>query len=132
MNESDHIKSTSLFDRIGGKDAVEAAVSKMYDKILKDPILMPFFKDLDMASQRRSQVGFIIMAFGGPNNYTGSDMTSVHKKLVEEQGLSDIHFDAVAGHLKEALVELNVPQDLIDESLALVETTRGSVLGRAA
>ena len=122
----------SLFTRIGGKDAVNATVDKMYDKILTDPLLKPFFEGLDMARQRRSQAAFMVMAFGGPHLYTGADLAKAHAKLVKEKGLTDKHFDAVAGHLKAALTELNVPSGLIGEVLNLVGTTRNAVLGRAA
>lgn len=120
----------TLFTRIGGKPAVEATVEKMYDKILTDPLLKPFFNGLDMAHQRRSQIAFMVMAFGGPHHYTGADLTRAHAKMVKENGLTDRHFDAVAGHLKASLGELNVPDPLIGEVLALVGTTRDAVLGR--
>ena len=125
-------ENKSLFERIGGMDAVKATVDKMYDKILADPLLIPFFKDLDMARQRRSQTAFMVMAFGGPHAYTGDDLTNAHARLVKYQGLSEVHFGAVAGHLKASLEELKVPADLINEVLTLVGTTKDAVLGKAA
>jgi hemoglobin len=122
----------SLFNRIGGRDAVNAAVDKMYEKVLKDPVLQPFFAGLDMARLRRSQASFMVMAFGGPHQYSGADLTKAHAKMAKEKGLSDVHFDAVAKHLKAALTDLNVPASLINEVLTLVGTTRGAVLGKTA
>jgi hemoglobin len=122
----------SLFNRIGGKDAVQATVNLMYEKILGDPLLEPFFSDKDMAHLRRSQTAFMVMAFGGPHQYSGADLTKAHAGMVREKGLSDPHFNAVAGHLKAALQELGVPTVLIEEVLALVGTTRDAVLGRTA
>jgi len=122
----------SLFSRIGGITAVNAAVEKMYEKILQDPLLQPFFAGLDMARQRRSQAAFMVMAFGGPHHYTGADLTRAHARMVKEKGLSDQHFDAVAGHLKSALTDLKAPPALISEVLALVGTTRRAVLGKTA
>lgn len=130
--QSSPTDNNSLYNRIGGTAAVTAAVNKMYDKILTDPILEPFFLGLNMANQRRSQMAFMVTAMGGPHNYTGQDMTRAHAKLVKDKGLSDVHFDAVVGHLKEALTELKVPASLIGEVLTLVGTTRDAVLGRSA
>lgn len=48
--------SGSLFERLGGKGAVEAAVDVFYKKVLADPQLSPFFAGLDMARQRNKQV----------------------------------------------------------------------------
>ena len=132
MTEEAQTTEKTLFERIGGMAAVDAAVDKMYDKILADPELTPFFEKLDMAKQRASQKAFVAMAFGGPTNYTGDDLTHAHARLVKYQGLNDKHFDLVAGHLKSALEELNVPVELVNEVLTVVGTTREAVLGRAA
>jgi len=49
---------------------------------------------------------------------------------VKSRGLTDVHFDAVAGHLKATLTEMGVQADLIEEALAIVGTTRVEVLNR--
>ena len=71
------------------------------------------------------------MAFGGPNNYSGKDLTQAHAKLVKD-GLNDSHFDAVAGHLNATLQELGVAKDLIGEAMAIAAGTRDDVLGKTA
>jgi hemoglobin len=119
----------SLFKKIGGKSAVKATVAKMYEKILKDPDLAPFFENTNVEALRHSQSAFVTFAFGGPNNYTGKNMRHAHERPVKH-GLNDKHFDLVAGHLKAAMQELNVPENLIAEALAIVETTRSDVLNK--
>jgi len=119
----------SLYELIGGAAAVEAAVDKMYEKILKDQSLAVFFEGMDMPKLRNSQVAFVTMAFGGPNQYTGENLRKAHENLVNK-GLSDEHFDAVVSHLKEAMEELKVPRNLINEALTFVASTRNDVLGR--
>jgi hemoglobin len=49
---------------------------------------------------------------------------------VKDRGLTDEHFDAVAGHLKATLEELEVEAGLIDEVIELVGGTRAEVLDR--
>jgi hemoglobin len=119
----------SLFERIGGEAAVQATVIKMYDKILDDEMLAPFFENSDVDRLRHSQSAFVTYAFGGPNHYTGKSLRTAHAEAVS-QGLSNVHFDLVAKHLKAAMEELNVPADLIDEALAIVSSTRKDVLGQ--
>ncbi len=118
----------SIYQRIGGKDAVRATVVKLYEKILEDERLIPFFEETDMDVLRRSQTAFIVMALGGPHNYTGSGLRNAHRHLVREKGLSDEHFDAVADHLVAAMQELGVERPLIDEAIAVVAGTRDDVL----
>lgn len=120
---------TSLFEKIGGKDAVKAAVDVFYDKVLADQRISSFFKDIDMAQQRRKQILFLTYAFGGPYKYDGENMRSAHEELVK-QGLNDEHFDAVLENLGATLKELNIPADLISEAAAIAESTRKDVLGR--
>ena len=119
----------SLYDRIGGKDAVEAAVDVFYKKVLEDQRINKFFENTDMKAQRRKQVMFFTYAFGGLKNYSGSSMRDAHKALVEN-GLDDSHFDAVMENLGATLSELNVPQDLIVEAAGIAESTRADVLNR--
>jgi len=124
------MSQASLFERIGGEAAVMAAVDRFYEKVLADPRTRPFFAGLDMEAQTRKQIGFLMRALGGPDRYHGRDLRTAHSRLVAEEGLGDQHFDAVAVHLRDTLVELGVAQGLIDEVLAIVGGTRAEVLGR--
>jgi hemoglobin len=119
----------SLFERIGGEAAVDAAVDLFYRKVLNDVVVAPFFLHTDMDEQRAKQKSFLTMVFGGPNDYTGKDMREAHAQLVEE-GLNDSHFDAVAGHLQATLEELGVAADDIAEVMAIAGSTRDDVLNR--
>lgn len=50
-------KKTSLFDKLGGPEAVRAAVDVFYGKIMADEALVPFFEGVNMAKQKMKQVG---------------------------------------------------------------------------
>ena len=121
--------SESLYDRLGGAAAVDAAVDIFYRKVLADDRISRFFDGVDMDKQAAKQKAFLTMAFGGPNNYTGEDMRKGHAHLVQ-QGLDDSHFDAVVEDLGATLQELGVSDALIGEVAAIAETTRNDVLGR--
>jgi hemoglobin len=121
--------SESLYNRLGGEAAVNAAVDIFYRKVLSDHRINRFFDNSDMDKQIAKQRSFLTMAFGGPNSYTGKDMRTAHSKLVD-MGLDDSHFDAVMENLGATLVELNVPQELIAEAAAIAESTRKDVLGK--
>ena len=120
--------SDSLFDRIGGEGAVNAAVDIFYRKVLSDDSISQFFEETDMDEQIAKQKSFLTMAFGGPNEYTGADMRKAHAPLVEK-GLNEAHFGAVAGHLQSTLEELGVAEDLIGEVMAIAGSTHDDVLG---
>ena len=119
----------SLYDRIGGEAAMNAAVDIFYRKVLADDRIKRFFDDVDMERQAAKQKAFLTMVTGGPNEYTGKDMREGHKHLVE-RGLNASHFDAVMENLGATLQELNVPGELIAEAAAIAESTRNDVLNR--
>ncbi len=119
----------TLFSKLGGEGAVNAAVDIFYRRVLSDDRISDFFDDVDMDRQAAKQKAFLTMAFGGPNQYTGTDMRRGHAHLVAK-GLNDMHFDAVVENLAATLQELNVPEAYIAEVAALCETTRNDVLGK--
>jgi hemoglobin len=123
------MSESTLYERIGGEAAVNAAVELFYRKVLNDHRINRFFQTTNMEAQIAKQRAFFTMAFGGPNNYTGKDMRDAHARLVK-MGLNDSHFDAVMELLGETLAELNVPAELIAEAAAIAETTRNDVLGK--
>lgn len=120
---------STLFEKLGGEAAVNAAVDIFYRKVLADDSISHFFDSTDMAEQHAKQKSFLTMAFGGPNSYTGKDMRTAHAPLVE-RGLNEGHFNAVAGHLQATLEELDVPQDLIGEVMTIAASTKDDVLNR--
>jgi len=121
--------SETLFDKLGGEEAVNVAVDIFYRKVLSDHRIYRFFDNTNMEEQAAKQKAFLTMAFGGPNNYTGADMRTAHARLVK-LGLDNSHFDAVMEHLRATLEELNVPEDLIAEVATIAEGARNDVLGK--
>lgn len=120
----------SLFERLGGDAAVEAAVDKFYTKVLADERINKFFVHTNMTVQRRKQVSFMAMAFGKPNmKYAGLSMDNAHRKLVK-QGMNDSHFDAVAEDLALTLIEMGVAQELVDQVISAVGGLREQVMCR--
>lgn len=120
----------SLYERLGGEHAVEAAVCLFYNKVIESPIVGEFFERLDMDAQIVKQKQFMTMAFGGGTRYTGKDLREAHAGLVREYGLTDIHFDEVGRLLQESLEELGVDDVLVNEVLNIVVGTKNDVLGR--
>ena len=116
-----------LFEKIGGEGAVDAAVDLFYRKVLADEELAPFFEATDMEEQHKKQKAFLTMAFGGPNNYSGADMTKAHAKLVKD-GMGEKHFNLVISHLGATLTELEVPEELITQAANIALSVKDDVL----
>lgn len=120
-------REASIYQQIGGKAAMDAAIEIFYKKVLADDRIKHFFDDVDMVRQRTKQKAFLSAAFGGPVPWDGKDMRKAHAKL---PGLNDSHFNAVAENLQATLAELKVKKDIIDKIMAIAESTRADVLNR--
>jgi hemoglobin len=120
---------STLYDRIGGEKAVNAAVELFYRNLLSDGRVARFFDGVDMNDQIAKQKSFLTMAFGGPNNYTGLDMRNAHKRLLEK-GFNDTHVDAVLENLDRTLRQLGVGEKEIKEVCDLANSVRNDVLSR--
>jgi len=119
----------SLYDQLGGEAAVNAAVDVFYRRVLADSYVIRFFEGVDMEKQAAKQKAFLTMAFGGPHSYSGKDMREGHRHLIK-MGLDDTHFEHILMHLRATLSELGVANDLIQQVIAIADSTRDDVLDR--
>jgi hemoglobin len=120
------MSQSSLYERLGGAAAVDAAVDIFYRKVLSDARISHFFDTVDMDAQRAKQKSFLTVAFGGPNAYSGKDMRAAHARMK----LTEAHFDAVMENLGSTLKELKVPDALIGEAAAIAASVKNDVLNR--
>lgn len=119
-------RTASLYQQLGGKAAIDAAVELFYVKVLADKRVNHFFEDISMIKQKRKQKEFLSAALGGPIPYTGKDMRKAHADL----DITEEHFNAIAEHLQATLEDLKVDKALIGQAMAIVGSTRDAVLNR--
>jgi hemoglobin len=109
-------KPTTIYDRIGGGEAIEAVVEDFYARVLANDQLSGFFTGTNMNRLKGKQVEFFAAALGGPEPYTGAPMKQVH----QGRGITMHHFSLVAGHLADALTAAGVPSATVTEILGVV------------
>jgi hemoglobin len=118
------VEAISLYEAIGGRPAVVAAVDVLYGRLLADPELAPLFPAGVGVRHRQFVATFLGEALGGPGRYRGPDIVATHRGL----GISDAHFDRAAAHLDASLVELGVPRQLADRVVEIVAGLRQAVV----
>jgi len=116
----------SIYEKIGGEAAVDAAVDLFYKKVLADERINQFFDSVDMEGQLVKQKAFLTMVFGGPNSYTGKDMREAHKNM----SLTEEHFNAVAENLVGTLKELGVAEEDINSIVEIALSVKDDVLNK--
>jgi hemoglobin len=106
-------ESISIYEEIGGHQALETVVDGFYRRVLADNELSGFFSGTNMNRLQGKQVEFFAAALGGPEPYTGAPMKQVH----QGRGIMMHHFGLVAGHLKDSLAAAGVPEGTTNEIL---------------
>ncbi len=109
-------KTDTVYDRIGGHEALEVVVEDFYCRVLDDDHLAGFFAGTNMHRLKDRQVEFFAAALGGPEPYAGAPMKQVH----QDRGITMHHFNLVAGHLTDSLSAAGVPEATIAEILGAI------------
>jgi hemoglobin len=115
-----------LYELVGGRATLNAAIDVFYKRVLEDDELRPFFKRVDMAHLRSRQVMFVSMLLGG-RVYTGKGLQDAHA-LSRDHGLNSSHFDLFLEHFRAALEEVGVKADVSGKVATLLERKRATIL----
>ena len=107
---------TSIYEGIGGQEALEIVVDDFYTRVLADNELSGFFSGTNMNRLKGKQVEFFAAALGAPEPYTGAPMKQVH----QGRGIKMHHFGLVAGHLKDSLSSAGVPEATVSQILNVI------------
>lgn len=133
----------SLFDRLGGEKGITAIVEDFMPRVLEDPRVNWERRSVkrrglfrreqsaawnrtpeNVAALRKHLIQFLALATGGPAEYDGSEMKSVHADL----RIGNPEFDAVIGDIKASLDKLQIPNKEQKELLAIIESTRPQIV----
>ncbi len=117
----------TLYDRIGGRQAIEKIVTILYDRVLHDESLAPFFANVPIDHLRRMNAEFIASALDGPLQYSGAELVAAHRG----RGITRAHFSAFVGHLALALEDHGVGPGDVDAVLGRVATFASKITGDA-
>jgi hemoglobin len=120
-------KEKSLYERLGGYDAISAVVNELAVRLVKDEKLGVYFKGLSNDSKRKliaHLTDFVCSATGGPCIYTGRDMKTSHEGL----GITNEEWDRFVKITKEVLNKFKVPAREQQEFLQLVSPLKSVIV----
>ncbi|MDT7910651.1 MAG: group 1 truncated hemoglobin [Thermocrinis sp.] len=122
-----HAKEKSLYERLGGYDAISAVVNELAVRLVTDKKLGVYFKGLSNDSKRRliaHLTDFVCSATGGPCIYTGRDMKTAHEGL----GITEEDWDRFVKITKEVLDKFKVPAREQQEFLQAVAPLKSVIV----
>lgn len=117
----------SLYDRLGGAEIIDGAITEFYSRVLNDPGLAPFFDGVDLDKLGRMQTEFFTVALGGPGSYAGMSLAEAHRG----RGIEPHHIADFTGHLLETLLGRGMSPEVVDEVVARITVQAQEVLDSA-
>ena len=119
----------SLYQRLGGYDALAAVTDDFLGRLATDPQLGRFFVGLNVESKTRVRqhvIDFLCAATGGPCKYTGRDMKTAHTGL----NISQADWNTNVKYLIATLDKLKVPEKEKGEVMTAVGSLKGDIVSR--
>jgi hemoglobin len=117
----------TLYQRLGGYDAIAAIVDEFLRRLRADPMFARFGGGRSLDSTQRGRE-FLISQMcelaGGPCVYMGRDMKTSHGGL----GITTAEWEACMRHTADALDNLKVPANEKAEFIAMFERYRGDIV----
>jgi hemoglobin len=114
----------SLYDRLGGKAAIEAVVEDLVRRCAEDDRINRKFVRTDIPRLKKMLVDQVCEATGGPCRYTGRDMRETHDGM----GVTAGEFDALVEDLVQTLDQFRVTKPEQDELLGALAPMRGEIV----
>ena len=115
---------TSLYDRLGGLDAINALTESWVARVGGDDRANGKFARTDIPRLKKEVADQLCEAAGGPCTYTGRSMRETHAGMKTTAG----EFDVVMQHLGATLDELHIPKTEQDELVDLIMPTREDIV----
>jgi len=119
----------SLYQRLGGYDALAAVTDDFLGRLATDSQLKRFFVGHNkegITRIRQHVIDFLCVATGGPCDYTGQDMKTAHTGL----GISEDDWNASVRDLVATLDKFKVPDKEKNEVLGAISQLKSDIVGR--
>jgi hemoglobin len=124
-NQGARGSARSLYERLGGKEAITAVVNNFIGRVGQDERINARFANSDLAHLKLMLVDQICEASGGPCKYTGKDMRTAHIGMK----IADDEFNALVEDLQGAMTELKVGQKEQNDLVGALAPMRPDVVG---
>ena len=114
----------SLYDRLGGVEAITAVVRAVVDRQLKDDRINQKYARTNVDRLIKEFVDQICQATGGPCTYTGRNMTETHHNM----GVTSGEWDAFVEDVVAVLNDFKVGKAEQDELLNILAPLRPEIV----
>jgi hemoglobin len=117
----------SLYERLGGYDAICQVADELLPRLMNDSQLGRFWENRGTDGLEREKqflVDFLAHSSGGPMYYTGRDMLTTHRGM----GIRETDWQLFIGHLEATLDELQVPEAEATAVVGFIQGTHDEIV----
>jgi len=117
----------TLYERLGGYDAITAVVNDLLPRLQGDPQLGRFWahRGADgVAREKQLLIDFLCAASGGPVYYRGRDMTLAHRGM----RISESDWSTFLDHAAATLAKFQVPANEQRDVVAFVQSLKKEIV----
>lgn len=117
----------SLYERLGGYDAVSAVVESFADKLFADSRINSFFKGMGTDTRKQfkqKNKNLVCFVTGGPCKVISRTAKETH----EGPGITEKDFDIVVAHLEKTLSEFKVPAKEQSELMKIIASLKPDIV----
>jgi hemoglobin len=117
----------TLYERLGGYDAITAVANDLLPRLNADPQLGRFWVHRgEDGVQREKQllIEFLCASMGGPMYYRGRDMVLTHRGM----RISESDWNVFLGHAGATLARFEVPEAEQREVVAFVQSLKKEIV----
>ena len=118
---------TSLYERLGGYEAISAVANNLLPRLMADENLGRFWQHRGTDGIEREKqllIDFLCHNAGGPMYYTGRSMTASHRGM----RISNSDWTSFIGHLHDTLDHFNLPEAERSDVLAFIDSTKSEIV----
>mgnify|MGYP000890697307 CR=1 FL=1 len=121
----DFTQSTgSLYERLGGRPRIEEIVELIWANHTSNPVIKQRYVRSNPTEVKRLVTEMCCAGFGGPETYTGKDMTTTHTGM----NINEAEFIAVCDDVLDALERCHVGKRERDEVLCILYSLKPEVV----
>ncbi|MCP4815678.1 MAG: group 1 truncated hemoglobin [Planctomycetaceae bacterium] len=119
--------NATLYERLGGYDAVAAVADALLQRLRADSQLGRFWEnrgDDGIAREKQLLIDFLCASAGGPLLYTGRDMVTSHRGM----GITTGDWDVFISHLEATLRQFELPEVEFAQVIDFIQGTQDEII----
>lgn len=117
----------TLYERLGGYDAISAVVNNHLPRLMSDSLLGRFWENRGedgINREKQLSIDYLCANAGGPLLYTDRDNKTSHKGM----GVTADDWNSFMGHLRATLDAFQLPEQEYSDVVGFIESTKADIV----